>query len=177
MREFVGKQGSQVHKGGHHARGPVRAGGLAGRGGRQDAGGEAPGDQGGNDQQAPVQPHVDASDAAKAQVLVHVTSVSAYRRLKSSLTSCKIARPGLTSPPCGGADAHANTYMYVSELLSLHRGGSHIELVGFERDRRFPAGRARSAPSLGGRSIGAMSKRPRAIRWMSEASKARIKIQ
>src|SRR3989442_3193179 len=141
MREFVGKQGSQVHKGGHHARGPVRAGGLARRSGWQDPGCEAPGDQGGYDQKAPVQPHVDASDAAKAQVLVHVTSVSAYRRLKSPLT-----------------------YMYVSELLSLHRGSSHIELVGFERDRRFTAGRARSAPSLGGRSIGAMSKRPRAIR-------------
>ncbi len=45
---------------------------MAGRGRRQDAGCEAPGDEGGNDQEAPVQAHVDAEDASEAEVFVHV---------------------------------------------------------------------------------------------------------
>ena len=43
-------------------------------GSRWDSDGAREGQQGANHQQAPVQPHVDASDAAKAQVLVHVVS-------------------------------------------------------------------------------------------------------
>ena len=74
MRELVSQQGGQEHEGRHHAGSPVSAGSLARHGRRKNARRETPRDQGGHDQEAPVEPNVYAEDAAEADVLVHVAS-------------------------------------------------------------------------------------------------------
>ena len=79
MGQLVCEQGGQEQQRRHHTRDPVGCGTLPGHGVREVAGGEAPGYERANDQDAPVQAHVDARDAAQAQVLVHALHLLSSR--------------------------------------------------------------------------------------------------
>src|SRR6266851_3409201 len=105
VSELMGKQGGQVDEGRDDTRGPVRAGGVAGRGRRQQADREAPGDQRGDDQKAPVEPHVDAGDAAKAHVLVHVLDATRG----ASKDRERLRRPA--SPPMSDYDVRQREFV------------------------------------------------------------------
>src|SRR5260370_17808864 len=59
---------------------------MAGGRRRQKAGGEAPCNQCGNDEQAPVQAYVDSKDAAEAQVFAHVTFKDARSGVRMHLS-------------------------------------------------------------------------------------------